>query len=382
MNIALFSDTFLPMPNGVVVHILELSQALGRKGHHITICVPKPGRSITVPMTSSNIKIHYLPSLSFPLYNDYRLSLGETAGSFKKIVGNCDIIHVHTPMTLGLCGTYIAKRLHIPLVHTFHAYFTEPEYFRVLYLHKIGLGNNPFVAKLMWWYARKLYNSADAVIAPSEHTKKYLRSHNIHKPIYAISNGIDVNLKAPSVYFKLPQQYFLYVGRISYEKDIDILLNSFKLFCLSEHLTDLVLVGNGPADKAMRQLAKTLGIQKRVHFLGYVDHTELLNSNIYPNALAFVTASKSETQGVSLLEAMIYSLPLVVVDAGAVSELIEDNGIICRSGDIKEFAAALRGIVTDSALSSKMGQQSGKLVQNHSIEKTAEKIENLYRLLI
>ncbi|NTU73805.1 glycosyltransferase, partial [Candidatus Roizmanbacteria bacterium] len=264
---------------------------------------------------------------------------------------------------------------------TFHTYFMESEYLRTVGLDKLKLDNSKVISKGLWIYANMFYNQADLVISPSEFTKKDIIQNGIQPPVVVISNGIKLPLPKQTntrKKFKLPKSYFVYVGRVSREKNLDILIEAFYQFSRENENTHLVIVGDGPAKRDVQKLIKQHRLGSRVHLLGMVPHEVLLNSNIYTEARAFATASTSETQGVSVLEAMSFGLPIIGVKARSLLELIKDNGISCEPNDIVGIARAMTLCVADEKQHEDMRRASLSLVRRHSLQQTVDQLEKVY----
>lgn len=406
MKIAFFTDAYLPQTNGVVTHLLNIANSLSAK-HDVLIIAPKPAQNIDTMIFSSPVKVMFMPSAPLTLYTHLRVTLPYDILVMNKVATfSPDIIHFHTPFTVGLNGIAYAKKNNLPLVGTFHTYFMEPEYQKLVHFDKIGLDKSRRFNQLLWLCSNLIYNRADVVVCPSKKTSRDLKKHGLEAPISVISNGIDLNefknkkSKKPSSAQptprlwpagkasagegkRLPERYFLYVGRVSREKSIDIILKAFAYaFRHDRSSPHLVIVGEGPAIDSLRQLTQTLEISEKVQFVGVVTHSDLLQSTLYDNALAFVTASKTETQGITLLEAMAAGLPLIGVAAKATPELITNNGLLCKPDDITGLGSAMKQIAENSAVRKKFSKNSLKNVKKHSIDQTAEKLEEIYTGLI
>ena len=194
MKIAVFTDSFPPLVNGVVTHILNTTSELA-KNNEIMIFAPKPKEEqmAQVPSFPPTVKVEYLTSVPAFIYEDARVGLAFLPILFSKINRfNPDVVHFHSPLTVGLNGIMAAKILKKPLVGTFHTYFMEPEYLRIAGLDKIKLDENRLLNSFLWKYSNFYYNQADTVICPSQITKKDLIKHGITQPIQVVSNGVAI----------------------------------------------------------------------------------------------------------------------------------------------------------------------------------------------
>ena len=387
MRIAVFTDAFLPQINGVVTHIIKTIEKFIDHNHKVLVFAPKPNKQIELNKLVK-AQIEFIPGLPAIFYPDFYMTNPLSYRILKTVEKfNPDIIHFHTPLTIGFNAIIAAKYFKKPLVSTFHAYFMEPEYLKTAGLDKLGLDENKFINNIGWQFARFFYDQSDVIICPSKCAKKDLINHHFTKTLEIISNGLDLpNTKGSFLKafekIKLPKKYFLYVGRISREKSLDLLIKSFKKFTLINKEIDLVIVGDGPAKNDLEKFVASHSLKNRVYFLGAISHDSLMKSNIFPNALAFVSASTSETQGLSVLEACGFKLPVIAVKARALTELVKANGILCQPDSVNEFAKALETITKNFSLRKKFAQKSFQIASHHSLDKTISQLENIYISLI
>jgi len=305
----------------------------------------------------------------------------------KKI--NPDIIHFHTPAFAGLEAILTAKVLKKPLIGTFHTYFMSPEYQKIVGLGKVG---GEFIEKVLWKYNNSIYNRCDLVITPSEFAKRDLIKNGLKKPIKIIHNSVNPDsltkasrekvLKLKKK-LKLGNKTILYVGRISREKSLNILILAFNLVIRSKPSAKLLLIGDGPARDELKELTMALGLEKNIIFTGKIAHGELLKSGVFESVNLFVTSSTSEVQPMSVLEAMAFGLPIVGVKARGMLELIRGNGLICRPGDIKQISEAIVKIFNNESLRKKFSQKSKKLIEKeYAVNKATGRLEEIYKKLV
>ena len=385
MKILFFTDSYLPSVNGIAMYIAEMSKQLAANGHEIFIFAPKAGSDEPIPLEHEHIKVHYLPSIPSHFYPDFRIATPVSISILAEVYDiNPDIIHFHTQVSVGAQAIFLAKMLRKPLVATFHGYFWEPEYLKTFGLHKIKMDKSETIINLGWKYNNFFLKQADIVISPSERSKQDLIEHNFKKRVKVISNGINLSLyTAPKTEkMNLPKKYFLYIGRVSSEKSLDVLINAFLEFSKTNTEVDLVVVGDGPAKKQIAEQIQNSGQQNRIHMLGMIPHETLIHSNIFPDALAFVTTSKSESQPVSILEALASKLPIIGVNERGIPEMIGKNGILCQPDNYLEFAEALKTIAENPTLRKKMAQHSFEQAKKHSLEYSSHKLQDLYGQLI
>ena len=369
MNIVFVSDTFLPSKNGIVTSIINSSRKLAEKGHKVLIIAAKPEKKVPV-FIHRNVKIHYSLARNFSSYPDYKVILPNPLLLSKISKFKPDIIHTHVPSFIGWEALLIAKVGNIPFVSTYHTLL--PDYAEHLKLPK-KVSKSKIVNWMIWDYTRIFYNSTDAVISPSPGIKKLLRKEKIKKRILVISNGVDLDKFKRGK--KSKKFRILHVGRISLEKSIDVVIKAFKGLSVD---AELVIVGDGPDLDKMKKLARS---DKRIKFTGSVSHEKV--PKYFSSADLFVTASKTETEGIVLLEAMACGLPVVGVDSLAVPRLVKNgwNGFVVEPDNSKKFGQAILNVMT-SKERGYMSKNSRMLAEKYSLKKSVETLEKLYRHLI
>jgi glycosyltransferase involved in cell wall biosynthesis len=381
MKIGMFADSFLPDRNGLVTFVCGLTRELIERDISVSIYVPgeKTGTE-----SYCGAPVYRLKSYSLPFYPGYRLSLLEA----RKVIDilkkdGVDVYHIHDPFPIGMAAMRSAKRKRKPIVGTFHTRFAE--YFpyhagRFLFTD----ATKKFGSDLAWIFLRNFYKRCSIVTVPTLEMSMVLRGQGIDR-LTVISNGVDLKDFRPMYVKKearrvldVPEEavVFLYLGRMSLEKRIDVLLKAYKT--LEEDDTLLMMVGSGPQRENYEMLAEDLGIEG-VKFFGGVPNN--LVSALYYASDVFVSPSDTETFGLTFLEAMTCGLPVIGVDAGGAGEIIMEgeNGLKARPNDVGDLALKMRLLKEDEALRKRMGENSSRIVRDYSIEKVAEKFISLYK---
>ena len=364
MKIAFFTDTYRPQINGVVSSIDLFAKEL-RKRHSVYILSPsKTGERFS----------YGFASIEFKNYPGYRIALPHSIvydNLFRKV--RFDIVHVHSPFTTGLAGLMFAKRRSIPVVGTFHTLF--PEYLHYLVTSKRLMGVNwvrSYLKKMSWSYLRSFYNKCDAVIAPTEGIKKVLEQNGI-KNVRVLPTGISTEVKkyAKNVKgkFGLPGKVILHVGRVTEEKRIEQIMRMLRPLLKKGNAT-FVITSDGPYRKALEEKARELGIAEDVIFTGYLTQEEL--EGFYRAADVFVMASKTETQGLVLIEAAFAGLPSVVMDAPVVADFVRENNIGTVATK-KTFARAVA-----KYLQKRTRLPAAAIKKKYDIKLCTKKLESLY----
>ena len=405
MNIVIFTDTFLPKIDGVAISVENFCKILSESGHHFLIFCPKY-QADDPDSLGENVKIVRFKNASLPSYPDIKI----VVPSYKKIKKSIssfqpDLIHIQTPGMLGQYGVWAAKKFKIPLIGTYHTLVSEQHtyisFYRLLKidtliryirskkkvkkrLHKIEQKNDTsFKKKFILKLCNRLYETGERIISPSHLIKEELIGYGLKKPIDVISNGIDLSIFL-SEYKEKPSgsPRLLHVGRISYEKNCDVVLNAFAL--ILKKIPDAVLdiLGDGPALSSLKEQAKDLHIDKNVNFPGFIPHNSL--PEIYKKYDLFLTASTMETQGLVVLEAMAGGLPCIGVKSYALPELIHDrkNGFICAPFNHIQMAEKTMELLNDSSMYRAFSKKSIEIAGEHDIHKCAEELEKTYNLTV
>lgn len=394
MKIAYFTDTFLPRVDGVTFTISEHSQFLSSRGHKIIIYAPSYSKGSKTERIK-NIIVERHPSIPLPTYKYARIPFPKTFHMYKSLKKfSPDIIHFHTPGTIGLMGILLAKIFKKPLVGTYHTLFSETLIYispREL-LKQLGVqiphtfdakknGINSFAKKITWQAVNNIYNQSNLVIAPSLPIKELLIKQGIKKNMEVLPSGIDTTTFFPNRN-KKKEKIILHVGRIGYEKNMDVVIKVFKRVLKEIPDAKLIIAGDGPALAELKELCHKLGINQNVKFKGVVDRKDL--PELYRKASVFVTASTMETLGLVVLEAMASGLPIVAVNKYALPWLVKhsENGFLVKPFDEATMSKYLVEILKNKKLEEKMGRKSRKFATAYDTKKVGVKMENIYKNLI
>ncbi len=371
--------------NGVVTSILNQAEGLSRRGNDILIIAPMMSNQEKYGIGKHNIETMYIKSKKAFFYPEFRISNPFSGKIIKKIKQfKPDIIHFHTQFTLGLSSIIIAKRLNIPLVGTFHTFISDPKYLKHVYLHSWSKAE-----KIAWKYSNFFYRRSDVVVCPSRNAANELRNAGIKNKITIIPNSIKLkeiaNHKNKKIKLINKKNFNLvYVGRISHEKNVNILLESLKRALSKNSNITLTLIGKGPSLKKLKLLSKRLGISKNVAFLGQIDNEVLLKDGLLSYFDTFITASTTENQPMSMLEAMANGLPIIGVNERGVPELVTHmkNGLLVVKDSPEAFAKSILHLTQNKALQQKLGRESKRRAKHYDYMGITKDLEHLYDTLI
>ncbi|MEJ5170302.1 MAG: glycosyltransferase [Fimbriimonadales bacterium] len=359
MRVAVFSDSALPILNGVSVSVDTLIQGLRERGCSVHLfATGYPGYRDPDPNTHRSLAIQTPWSKGYPLAVPPFLHLLRRFRSH-----GFDLIHTHTPFTMGMVGLRWAQSHELPIVTTYHTLYDR-------YAHYVPLLPRRYVRFKIAKHTNFYYNRVDRVIVPSEAAAKWLNRHAVTTPHRVIPTAIrppakiDRNEARTALRVPAGAKLLLYVGRIAREKNLDMLLRAARRVFDREAAAVLWLVGDGPYREACASLARELNIGDRVRFVGFVPRDEV--DRYYAAADLFVFPSVTETQGLVVEEAMSHGLPSVVAAGGGASAGVMQgvNGFVCRN-DPEEFAQAALQILTDERLLRRLGRNAAE-VSRHS----------------
>ncbi len=386
MRIAVFTDLFLPHVDGVTNSLVHLVSEYKELGHEILVVTPKTKGSETVSIPG--IQLVFLPSVPSMVYPELMLGFFSAKLLFTLKKFSPEIVHVIAPGPVGSMGLFYATLVNIKSVATFHGYFMEPEYLKIIGIKKRGV---VLAQKLLWRYTKTFYDRANQVITPSQFVKKDLEGHNFARPISVIKNAVDFS--AVNRDEKLHQEFVekyklsgkkvvLFVGRISIEKNIEALIRSFPFILDSASKAHLLIVGGGPDSERLKELVKEHGLSKQVTFTGEISNEQLVKMDVFATANVFATASHSEVQPMSIIEAMHFGLPIVAVKSRGLSEMIQGNGYLVSDDSPKKLANKIIAILNDTKIQKQFVQESQKLALEYSLAHTAKLHLDLYSNLV
>ncbi|NLN71913.1 MAG: glycosyltransferase family 4 protein [Thermoplasmatales archaeon] len=359
------TDSFYPTRDGVVTSLCITKKGLEDRGHEVFIVAPDPGEKHRLP------GVHYFPAVPFSKYEGYYVPIFPS--NKREILESLDvdIIHVHGVAVMALKALIAARAIKKPLVLTFHTSVGDTmQYYSPIKMPK-GISD-----KLVWTYLRNILKLPFAVIAPTEPVAEELERMGARtKRTAVIPTGLDVDRFTPSndgaavrdKYGLEGKKVLIHVGRISFEKNLDKVVEAMRL------IDDVVLmiVGKGPAEDMIRKKAEDAGVEDRVIFTGFVSDEDL--PDYYAAADAAVSASRFETQGLSIMEAMATGLPVACVNERAFRSFLEDgkNGFLFE----EDMPDAIRKALNAS---SDIRAEARRTAERFSVTAAAKKLEDLY----
>ena len=376
LRIGLFTDTYAPQVNGVSISLQLVSEGLQRRGHQVTIFAPRiPGYEDNQP------GVMRLPSLKY-LNNPpiYVAVLGTPRSTWSLTRKHFDVLHAHSPLTVGLLAYLTASTKNLPLIYTYHTSITD-------YTHYLKvIGGTGVIRHAARWFSTTSTNLGNQIVVPSPKFYRLLLEQKVKRPIHVIPNGIDLsNFKA----VKNPGSFrsklgvgpdapiLLSVGRVDPEKRLDFLIDAFDRIADRMPEAHLVFAGDGGARKKLQEHAAAVKSSSRIHFLGMVDRTEL--PVILHDATVFLSASTTEVHPISVIEAIASGLPLVAVQDEAFEGMIVENENGHQTPlDVTAYSETLLSLLNDPERLKRYGKRSMELSEKYSIEGQVRALETLY----
>ena len=381
MRVLIASDLHWPTINGIATFGDNLASGLVTAGHDVAVVAPsQTGRPYEE--MHGNYQIFRTSSLIFPFYQNLRVSVSPQS-EIKKIVKqyNPDVIHVQTPLGVGMGAIAAARKFNVPLVATNHSMSEN----LIDNLKLLAPFAKP-IDRILREFGSRFYSYADYVTLPTMSAISMLKPDSFAKPYAAISNGVDLERFQPGpsdpglrerfgLAAKLP--VVMYLGRLDAEKHISILVKAAAA-AMQKQPFQVVIVGSGNDLDRLEDLAGELGISQHVVFTGRLDEDD--KPAILREADIFVMPSPAELQSIATLEAMASGAPIIVGNAGAVYELGEEgkNGYLFAVDDVTDLAGKLTQMLASGKKLQDMSRHSVEIAHRHDLGRTISAYTDLY----
>jgi 1,2-diacylglycerol 3-alpha-glucosyltransferase len=376
LRIAIFSDSVLPILNGVSISIESLVQELRHRGHSVHIFAPN-----FIDHRETDPNTHRFRAVETPWSKGYPIAYPpfyRMLRTFRRY--EFDVIHTHTPWLVGFVGMRWAESHGIPLVSTYHTLYDR-------YAHYMSMFPRRYIRFRIAKHTNFYYNSVDQIITPTDASMRWLARHGVTKPIHVVPTGTPmpqlISRAEARLELGIPsnQRILLYVGRLAKEKNLETLLEMMAKVSKVDPNLRLWLVGDGPYREECLRTAARQQIGDRVKFVGFIPRAEV--DKYYAAADLFTFASVTETQGLVVQEAMQYGLPAVAITGGGASEAIVSgtNGLIAKN-DPEHFAEKVLEVLNDDSLYTRLAEGALKLGRDNSIEAMCDQIIEVYQLAI
>lgn len=381
MNIGIFTDSYSPIISGVVTSTKILKNELENLGHSVTIVTVKhPDLKV-----EEEDNILRLPSIPFLPLKTQRVGSVYSSKIWKRIKKlDLDIIHTQTEFSIGLFGRIVSKRLGIPVIHTYHTMYED-------YVHYIApsamLKPAAGVAKRV---SKAYCKDCNAVIVPTSKVKEKLEEYGLkHGFVEVIPTGIDLEpfkrenhsseegeLLRAELGLSKENKVVLFIGRIAREKSIHVVINAVKTLIEDDKNVRMLIVGDGPALEELKELAEKLSISDYMIFAGEKPWKDV--GKYYQLGDVFVSASITETQGLTFSEAMAAKVPVIAKYDKNLEDILkhEKNGLIFKEDH--ELSHILKKVLNDNVIGDEIAQQAFDEIEPLSSKHFGMTVSNLY----
>jgi len=385
MRILFATESYYPNIDGGAIAQHRLVHELIKRGNEVGVIAPGFSFKNTIEQDKEST-IFRTRGLTLPFYmnNKYHFSPSPFF-QINKIIKNFkpDIVNVCSPYPIGACTIICAKKYKIPIVGSIHILpenmlspFLNSRYYQIL-------------NKYAWSYLIYFFNMVDVATIPTKTGGKMYVDRGLKTRINPISNGVNTEIFNPNndgTYltkkFKIPKEKIvLYTGRMSSEKNLDILVKAIP-YVIKEIDAHFLFCGSGGTYKQkMQKLSKNLNVFDNTTFIDFLEWEDYIN--IYSLADLFVMPAEAELQSIVTMEAIASGLPAVVVNKGAVPELVSlDNGLLFESKNSEQLAENIVKILSDNNLRNSMSKKSLEMIKKHSMDYVGQQFEKVYEDLI
>ena len=350
MNIAIFTDTFLPDINGVATSCNSAFKVLNKYGHNCYVVTTTNEKEVS--FVDNVIRI---PGMDLKKLYGYKAAFIFNRKAFKILETlNLDVLHVNTEFGIGQFGFIVSKRLNLPCVYTYHTMYEDYSYY-------ITKG---YFDRFSKWtlreFCRSCMDQATEIISPSKKTEVYIRSIGINKRVNIVPTGFDFSrfevdrncdkVKSIKSHFNIKEndKVLLCLGRLAKEKSFDVVIDAFNEYYKKYKPKNIrfLFVGDGPAKKDLEEMVSKYNLNEVIRFVGKVDLSEV--PYYYASSDVFLNASVSETQGLTFMEAMAGRVVILCRYDNNLANVINDkvNGFFFN--DNSDFASKLEYLLSMS----------------------------------
>ena len=380
MKILITTDLYTTETNGVVTSVKNLSEELRKKGHEVKI--------LTLSETRHSRKdgdIYYIRSVPFAVYPNVRMPLAYRHRYEKELINwKPDVIHSQCEFFSFQFAKRISRKTDAPIVHTYHTLY---EQYVTYVLPSKRLGES-----MVRIFSRKRLKKVDNVVAPTHKVEQTLRGYGMKNDISVVPSGIKLEqhkiriteqerlAKRRELGISDDKTVLINLGRLGTEKNLEELMDLFANACKTKEDLVFLIVGDGPAKESLEKQAKELGVADKVVFTGMVNPSEV--QLYYQLGDVFVSASTSETQGLTYIEAAANGLPLLCRQDKALDEVLVQGENGYEYTDEDDFYRSIEAILADPEWRESAGKKSEKIADSFSTGAFGDAIEKIYEEVI
>ena len=382
MRLLYISDVYFPRVNGVSTSIRTFRRELQALGHEVAVVTPDYPRQ----PTADEAGIVRIAARNIPMDPEDRLMRGAALRALPAALGGqpFDLVHIQTPFAAHYAGLRIARELGVPCVATYHTFFEEYLY------HYVPFAPRALMRALAREFSRRQGNQVDALVVPSRAMHDALGAYGVNSPMTILPTGVRLEelsggdgaafRRAHDIASDRP--LLVHIGRVAFEKNIDFLLYTLLRVRVRHPDAMLLIAGEGPALPHLQALVRSLLLEDCVRFVGYLDRATTL-LDCYRAGDAFVFASRTETQGLVLLEAMALGVPVVALSEMGTRDILDaGRGALVAEHDEKNFADAVCRLLDAPALRARLSREGRAYAAEWSAARQAERLAAFYAEVI
>ncbi|MFO7246279.1 MAG: glycosyltransferase family 4 protein [Thermaerobacter sp.] len=378
MRIGIFTDSYTPYVSGVVRSIVTLRDILESQGHEVYVFAPAYPHGCG----ADDARVFRYPSVAAPSYRDFRIPL-PVWSRVRRDAGDLglQVIHAHSPFIMGRLGMRLARSLGVPFCLTYHTLYDA-------YLERYAAGFSTLLLPALHAYLQSFCNRTDVILTPTYAVYRQLRRMGVRSRLEVVPTGIDLRrFQAGSRAqgrrrLGLPGDVplLVYVGRLSVEKNLPLLLDAFRRVAAARLDVHMVMVGDGPLRAHLEAQTLERPLRGRLHLTGPLEPEAVADVLAAGDLFAF--ASVTETQGLVLVEAMAAGLPVVCVRSSATSEVVREgvDGLVVDN-DAGAVAEALLRMLADPDARVRASRAARERARMFSVDRMARQMLDLYRRL-
>ncbi|MCX7140702.1 MAG: glycosyltransferase [Proteobacteria bacterium] len=378
MRILYISDVYFPRVNGVSTSIRTFRRELQALGHEVVVVAPAYSQSAT----EVDPGIFRIAARGVPLDPEDRLMRSRSLRELPARLGPraFDLVHIQTPFAAHYAGLRMARELGIPCVATYHTFFEEYLY------HYVPFAPRALMRAFARLFSRRQGNQVNALVVPSRAMLAALTAYGVRSPMTILPTGLSLGefsggdgasfRRAHGIPADRP--LLVHVGRVAFEKNIDFLLRTLDHVRLRHPDVLLLVVGEGPALPRLKTMAHNLGLDANVQFVGYLDRATTL-LDCYRAGDVFVFSSRTETQGLVLLEAMALGVPVVAIaEMGAIDILEAGQGALVAPAEERAFSEAVCKLLESPSLRRQLAAEGLRYSARWGAALQAQRLADFY----
>ncbi|MBT9611665.1 MAG: glycosyltransferase [Burkholderiales bacterium] len=377
MRILMISDVYFPRVNGVSTAIMTLRRELRRMGHEVTLIAPDYGA-----VTADEEGILRIPARPVWLDPEDRMMQRRRITELLPYLQSqtFDLVHIHTPFIAHYAGLELARALGVPCIETYHTFFEEYLFHYVSFVPKF------FMRYLARVFSRSQCAALDGLVVPSRPMLEALHHYGVDTHARVIPTGIELNDFSGGQGQRFREQHgipaeqplLLYVGRVAHEKNIGFLLETLTYLKHWHPEILLVIAGEGPASAALKRRTTDLNLDAHTRFVGYLNRSrELLDC--YRAADLFVFSSRTETQGLVLLEAMALGVPVVGLAIMGTAEVLQhERGAHIAQDDVHQFARTVSALLNNGEARAALSLSAQEYVREWTAPEMTRRLAHFY----